>query len=56
MVGIAGGPAKCALLRDELGLDAAIDYKQGDVTARIAETCPDGVDVYFDNVGGPILV
>ena len=55
VVGIAGGPEKCALLTDELGLDAAIDYKQGDVAARIAETCPDGVNVYFDNVGGAIL-
>jgi NADPH-dependent curcumin reductase CurA len=55
VVGIAGGPAKCALLTDELGLDAAIDYKQGGVAARVAETCPDGVNVYFDNVGGEIL-
>jgi NADPH-dependent curcumin reductase CurA len=55
VVGIAGGPAKCELLTDELGLDAAIDYKQGDVAARVAETCPDGVNVYFDNVGGEIL-
>jgi NADPH-dependent curcumin reductase CurA len=55
VVGIAGGPAKCALLTDELGLDAAIDYKEQDVEARIAETCPEGVNVFFDNVGGPIL-
>jgi NADPH-dependent curcumin reductase CurA len=55
VVGIAGGPAKCALLTDDFGLDAAIDYKAEDVQARIAETCPDGVNIYFDNVGGPIL-
>jgi NADPH-dependent curcumin reductase CurA len=55
VVGIAGGPSKCGLLTDELGLDAAIDYKGENVQARIAETCPGGVDVYFDNVGGPIL-
>jgi len=55
VVGIAGGPAKCALLTDDFGLAAAIDYKAEDVQARIAETCPDGVNIYFDNVGGPIL-
>ena len=55
VVGIAGGPDKCALLTDELGFDAAIDYKNEDVDAAIARTCPDRVDVYFDNVGGNIL-
>ncbi len=55
VVGIAGGREKCAWLTGELGLDAAIDYKQGDVTRRIGELCPDGVHVYFDNVGGEIL-
>ena len=54
VVGIAGGAAKCAWLTD-LGLDAAIDYQSEDVAARIAELCPGGIDVYFDNVGGPIL-
>lgn len=55
VVGIAGGPAKCAVLRDELGADHAIDYKSENVPARLAETCPDGIDVFFDNVGGAIL-
>ena len=55
VVGIAGGPEKCAILTDELGLDGAIDYRAGDLDAALAETCPDGVDVYFDNVGGPVL-
>jgi NADPH-dependent curcumin reductase CurA len=55
VVGIAGGPEKCAWLTDELGFDAAIDYKNDDVAARLAETCPDGIDVFFDNVGGEIL-
>jgi NADPH-dependent curcumin reductase len=55
VIGIAGGPQKCALLTDELGFDAAIDYKNEDVTARLRELAPDGVDVFFDNVGGPIL-
>ncbi len=55
VVGIAGGPRKVDYIRDELGFDAAIDYKSGgDLDAAIAEACPDGVDVYFDNVGGAI--
>jgi NADPH-dependent curcumin reductase CurA len=54
-VGIAGRPDKCAWLTDDLGFDAAIDYRRDDVAAAIERTCPDGVDVYFDNVGGPIL-
>jgi hypothetical protein len=55
VVGLAGSAAKCAWLKGELGFDAAIDYKKEDVAKRLAETCPKGVDVYFDNVGGPIL-
>jgi len=55
VVGIAGGPEKCAWITDELGFDAWIDYKSEDVAARLRETCPDGVDVFFDNVGGEIL-
>jgi NADPH-dependent curcumin reductase CurA len=54
-VGIAGGERKCSFLVDELGFDAAIDYKSEDVPKAIAASCPDGVDVYFDNVGGDIL-
>jgi NADPH-dependent curcumin reductase len=55
VVGIAGGPEKCAWLTEELGFDAWIDYKSQDVGTRLRETCPDGVDVFFDNVGGEIL-
>ncbi len=56
VVGIAGGPVKCQYLIDELGFDAAIDYKSDEPVAKaIRRTCPDGVDVYFDNVGGDIL-
>ena len=55
VVGIAGGPQKCSWIVDELGFDAAIDYKNDDVAARLRELCPDGIDVYFDNVGGAIL-
>jgi NADPH-dependent curcumin reductase CurA len=55
VVGIAGGADKCAYLVNELGFDAAIDYKNGDVKKGLKEHCPEGVDVYFDNVGGEIL-
>jgi len=54
-VGIAGGAEKCRYLIDELGFDAAIDYKTEDVRAALKEHCPNGIDVYFDNVGGAIL-
>lgn len=53
-IGIAGGPEKCAYLK-ELGFDAAIDYKNEDVRLALHQQCPDGVNVYFDNVGGEIL-
>jgi NADPH-dependent curcumin reductase CurA len=55
VIGIAGGPAKCAWLVDELGFDACIDYKSEDVAARLKELAPGGVDVFFDNVGGALL-
>ncbi len=55
VVGIAGGPAKCDWLVKALGCAAAIDYKQEAVGERLDETCPDGIDIYFDNVGGETL-
>jgi NADPH-dependent curcumin reductase CurA len=55
VVGIAGGPEKCKWIVDELGFDAAIDYKSEDVNGALRENCPEGIDVYFDNVGGEIL-
>ncbi|MDO9258964.1 MAG: NADP-dependent oxidoreductase, partial [Polaromonas sp.] len=55
VVGIAGGKAKCDWVVQELGFDACIDYKAGDVKAGLKEHCPKGVDIYFDNVGGDIL-
>jgi len=55
VIGIAGGADKCRYLIDELGFDAAIDYKSEDVAAALAKHAPQGVNVYFDNVGGDIL-
>jgi NADPH-dependent curcumin reductase len=55
VVGIAGGPDKCRWVVDELGFDACIDYKSGSVREGLKQHCPDGVDIYFDNVGGDIL-
>ena len=55
VVGIAGGAAKCAWLKEEASFDAVIDYKQGNINDQIRATCPEKIDVYFDNVGGEIL-
>lgn len=55
VVGIAGGKEKCRYILEELGFDAAIDYKNENVVTRLKEECPKGLDVYFDNVGGEIL-
>ena len=55
VVGIAGGPEKCAYAVKELGFDACVDYKNQDLRVGLKEACPGGVDVYFDNVGGEIL-
>lgn len=54
-IAIAGGPTKTLWAVDALGADAAVDYKADDVDARLGELCPDGIDVYFDNVGGSTL-
>ena len=55
VVGIAGGSRKCDWLKEQAGFDEVIDYKSENVAQRIAETCPEKWDVFFDNVGGPIL-
>src|SRR5579872_6902267 len=55
VIGIAGGPEKCRWLTEEAKFDAAIDYKNDDVGARLSALAPSGIDVYFDNVGGEIL-
>lgn len=55
VVGIAGGAEKCRYITETLGFDAAIDYKHEDIVKGLRSTCPEGVDIYFDNVGGDIL-
>lgn len=54
-VGIAGGPEKCRFLIEELGFDAAADHRAADFAGQLAQACPQGIDVYFDNVGGPVF-
>ncbi len=53
-VGIAGGPEKCRYVKEELHFDACIDYKAGNLAAELAAACPDGIDIYFENVGGDV--
>ncbi|MEH2562370.1 NADP-dependent oxidoreductase [Bradyrhizobium sp. AZCC 2289] len=53
-VGIAGGADKCAFVRNELGFDAVIDHRTPDFAAQLASACPEGIDVYFENVGGRV--
>jgi NADPH-dependent curcumin reductase CurA len=53
-VGIAGGAEKCAFVRDELGFDVAIDHHADDFAGQLKAACPDGIDVYWENVGGPV--
>ena len=55
VVGIAGGPRKCKAVIEDFGFDACIDYREDNLKAALKQHCPRGVDVYFDNVGGPIL-
>ena len=54
-VGLAGSDEKCRWITEALGFDAAINYRKEDVPAALARTCPNGIDIYFDNVGGAIL-
>jgi hypothetical protein len=54
-VGVAGSDAKCCYVVDELGLDACVNYKTPDLDRVLKDACPGGIDVYFDNVGGPVL-
>lgn len=55
VIGIAGGAEKCQWLTEKAGLDACIDYKNENIESRLADLCPDGINVFFDNVGGDIL-
>ncbi len=55
VVGIAGGPDKVDYMLNELGFDAAVDYRAGNLRSALRQACPEGIDVYFDNVGGEIL-
>jgi len=55
VIGIAGGAEKCRFVKETLGADEAIDYKHENVAVQLKEICPDGIDIYFDNVGGEIL-
>jgi NADPH-dependent curcumin reductase CurA len=55
VVGVAGGPQKCAWLKEQLGVHETVDYKAGGLRTALARACPDGIDVYFDNTAGPIL-
>ena len=55
VVGIAGGKAKCDYVVKDLGFDACVDYKAGKLDEHLGAACPNGVDVYFENVGGPIM-
>jgi NADPH-dependent curcumin reductase len=54
-VGIAGGPDKCRYVREELGFDDCIDHRDPDLAAKLKQACPDGIDVYFENVGGAVF-
>ena len=54
-VGIAGGPDKCRYVKDELGFDACVDHRAADLRGQLKAACPKGIDVYFENVGGPVF-
>jgi NADPH-dependent curcumin reductase CurA len=54
-VGIAGGPQKCGYVKNELGFDDCLDHRAPDLAGRLAAACPDGIDVYFENVGGAVF-
>jgi hypothetical protein len=54
VVGVAGGEKKCTYVKDVLGFDECIDYKAGNIEEDLTAACPDGIDIYFENVGGPV--
>ncbi len=55
VVGVAGSAEKCAFVRDELGFDACLNHREPDFAGNLAEACPDGVDIYYENVGGAVF-
>lgn len=55
VIGIAGGPEKCRYVRDQLGFDDCLDHRAPDLPGRLAAACPNGIDIYFENVAGPVL-
>jgi NADPH-dependent curcumin reductase CurA len=55
VVGVAGGPQKCAYVREELGFDECLDHRARDLPERLADACPKGIEVYFESVGGAVL-
>ena len=54
VIGVAGGEKKCSYVKDVLGFDECIDYKAGNIQEDLTKACPDGIDIYFENVGGPV--
>ncbi len=54
VIGVAGGEKKCSYVKDVLGFDDCVDYKESNMEERLSKACPDGVDIYFENVGGPV--
>ena len=54
VIGVAGGEKKCSYVIEELGFDECIDYKSADLDAELSKACPDGIDIYFENTGGPV--
>ncbi len=55
VIGIAGGEQKCQYVKEELGFDACLDHRQPDLAERLKAACPSGIDIYFENVGGPVF-
>lgn len=55
VVGVAGSPEKCAYVRDDLGFDLCLNYKDADFAEQLAAACPDGIDIYYENVGGKVF-
>jgi NADPH-dependent curcumin reductase CurA len=55
VIGIAGGPEKCRFVKEELGFDECLDHRQPDLAGRLAAACPQGIDIYFENVGGAVF-